>query len=228
MLGKFSCWCFSPLWLVICQWKTVWVVVDIVTGVGQVWLTLSMWARDPGGWVRTVARGPLCLWSAGQWSSWQKVQWEVGCVLLSQDLQALSLVGEVGARGQAGDCALQAPQLLPGPPLARPRLWGSRKPLLHPCPCDLIAAATCIKCICGIWPREATNWDMPPLSQVQDPGRWKLCLWTFPFLVRTENNVHLVEVYRNMDTWSWPDLKNKGSDTKKFATTNHAHPSPFL
>ena len=124
MLGKFSCWCFSPLWLVICQWKTVWVVVDIVTGVGQVWLTLSMWARDPGGWVRTVARGPLCLWSAGQWSSWQKVQWEVGCVLLSQDLQALSLVGEVGARGQAGDCALQAPQLLPGPPLARPRLWG--------------------------------------------------------------------------------------------------------
>ena len=40
----------------------------------------------------------------------------------SRDLQALSLVGEVGARGQAGDCALQAPQLLPGPPLARPRL----------------------------------------------------------------------------------------------------------
>ena len=44
----------------------------------------------------------------------------------------------------------------------------------------------------------------------------------------SENNVCLGEIYRNMVTWPWPDLKNKGSDTKKFATTNHVPPSPFL
>ena len=31
-----------------------------------------------------------------------------------------------------------------------------------------------------------------------------------------------------MVTWPWPDLKNKGSDTNKFATTNHVPLSPFL
>ena len=55
---------------------------------------------------------------------------------------------------------------------------------------------------------------------------WKLCLGTLPFLVRIENNIYLVEIYRSMATWPWPDLKNKGSDMKS-ATTNHAHPSPF-
>ena len=118
MLGKFSSWCFSPLWLVICQWKKVWVVVNIVTGAGRGgcdWhLAVSTWPRGVG---EDCGRDPLCLWSAGQWSSWQKVQWEVGCGLLSRDLQALRLVGEVGAWGQAGGCALQAPELLPGPGL---------------------------------------------------------------------------------------------------------------
>ena len=49
-----------------------------------------------------------------------------------------------------------------------------------------------------------------------------------PFLVRTESNICLVEIYRNVVTWPWPDLKSKGSDTKKSATTNHTRPSPFL
>ena len=66
-----------------------------------------------------------------------------------------------------------------------------------------------------------------PLSQDSDFGGWKLCLGILPFLVRTENNIHLVEIYGNIVTWPWPDLKNKGSDTKKSATTNCAHPSPF-
>ena len=35
----------------------------------------------------------------------------------------------------------------------------------------------------------------------------------------------LVQVYRSINTWPWLDAKNKGSDTKKFATANHA-PSP--
>ena len=48
------------------------------------------------------------------------------------------------------------------------------------------------------------------------------------FLVRTENNIHLVEVYRNIITWLWCDLKNRGSYTKKSATTQHIPPSPFL
>ena len=47
-----------------------------------------------------------------------------------------------------------------------------------------------------------------------------------PFLSR-QNNICMVEIYRNIATWSWPDLKNRGSDTKKFVTTNHAPPSPF-
>ena len=34
----------------------------------------------------------------------------------------------------------------------------------------------------------------------------------------------MVEIYRNIII----DFKNKGSDTKKFATTNHSHLSPFL
>ena len=51
-----------------------------------------------------------------------------------------------------------------------------------------------------------------------------------PFLVRTGNNIRLVEIYRNIVTWPWPwpDLKNKGSNTRKFATTNHTPPSPLL
>ena len=54
---------------------------------------------------------------------------------------------------------------------------------------------------------------------------WKLCLGTLPFLVRTEN-IYLVEIYRNIDTWPWPDLQNKY--TRKFATTNVVPLSPFL
>ena len=81
-----------------------------------------------------------------------------------------------------------------------------------------------------IWepgPKGAANWDLPPLSQDWDLGGLKLCLGTLPFLVRTENNIHLVEIFRNIVTWPWPDLENKGSDTQKSVTANHAHPSPF-
>lgn len=38
---------------------------------------------------------------------------------------------------------------------------------------------------------------------------------------------HLVEIYTNIVTWPWLDLKNK-IDAQKSATTNHAHPSPLL
>ena len=54
-----------------------------------------------------------------------------------------------------------------------------------------------------------------------DISRWKLCLETLPSLVRTENNFHLVEIYRNIITWPWPNLKHKRCDTKKSATTYH-------
>ena len=55
-------------------------------------------------------------------------------------------------------------------------------------------------------------------------SRWKLCLETLPSLDRarmTEKNIHLVEIYRNIITWPWPNFKHKGCDTKKSVTTYH-------
>ena len=55
-----------------------------------------------------------------------------------------------------------------------------------------------------------------------DISSWKLCLETLPSLDRarmTENNIHLVEIYRNIMTWPWPNFKHKGCDTKKSVTT---------
>ena len=40
-----------------------------------------------------------------------------------------------------------------------------------------------------------------------------MCLGTWPFLVRTENDILLVEIYRRF----LPVLKNTGSDIMKFA-----------
>ena len=76
-------------------------------------------------------------------------------------------------------------------------------------------------------PKRAVNWDLPSLSLDWDLGGWKFCFVTFPFLVKTENTIHLVEIYRIVISWPWSDLRNKGSDTENSATTNHAHPSPF-
>ena len=43
-------------------------------------------------------------------------------------------------------------------------------------------------------------------------------------LVRTEKNI----VWWRFTGVKWPDLKNKGSDTVKFATADQGPPSPFL
>ena len=60
----------------------------------------------------------------------------------------------------------------------------------------------------------------PPLSL---GGSWALALCPL-----SEQRIifALVEVYSNMVTWLWPDLKNKWSHTKKSARTNHDSP-PF-
>ena len=82
----------------------------------------------------------------------------------------------------------------------------------------------------SVWepgPEGAANWALSPLSWDRDLGGWKLYPVTLFFLVRSENTIHLVEIYRNITTCPWLDLKNKESDTEKSATTNHAHPSPF-
>ena len=63
-------------------------------------------------------------------------------------------------------------------------------------------------------PERSANWDLPPISQNWALGGWKLCFGTLPFLVKTQNNIHLVEIYRNVVTWSRPDLKSKGSYTR--------------
>ena len=57
-----------------------------------------------------------------------------------------------------------------------------------------------------------------------DISRWKLCLETLPSFDRArmrENNIHLVEIDRNLITWSCPNFKHKGCDTKKSVTTYH-------
>ena len=76
----------------------------------------------------------------------------------------------------------------------------------------------------GPGPEGTASWDLPALSQDLDLGGWKLSLGTLPFHVRTENDIHLVEIYRNIITWPWPDHRNKGSDSKKFAITNLTTP----
>ena len=67
--------------------------------------------------------------------------------------------------------------------------------------------------ICLLLVRTGPSWG--------EGGALEPCL----FLLE-QNNICLVEVYRNIITWLWPDLKNKGSDRKKFTT--HVPPSPFL
>ena len=52
----------------------------------------------------------------------------------------------------------------------------------------------------GTWPEGAANRALPPLSQGWDLGGSKSCLGTLLFLVRTENNIYLVEIYRNIVT----------------------------
>ena len=57
-----------------------------------------------------------------------------------------------------------------------------------------------------------------------DITRWNLCLETLPSFDsarKTENNIHLVEIYSNIITWPWPNVKHKGYDTKKSVTTYH-------
>ena len=53
------------------------------------------------------------------------------------------------------------------------------------------------------WTSEGESWALGPCS----------------FFSEQRITFVLVEVYRNM-TWPWPDFTNKGSDTKKLATTN--------
>ena len=80
----------------------------------------------------------------------------------------------------------------------------------------------------GPGPEEDASWDLLPLSQALDLRGWKFCLGTLPFLVRTGTDIRLVEIYRNIITWPWSDLKNKVSDIKKSVTANYTPPSPFL
>ena len=67
----------------------------------------------------------------------------------------------------------------------------------------------------------------PPLNRDPDLGGESCPLGSRPFFVRTENNIRYIEIYRNVLTLPWLDFKNKGFDTKKSATINHAPLSPF-
>ena len=53
-------------------------------------------------------------------------------------------------------------------------------------------------------------------------------LRALPFLVRTDSNIFLVEIYGITCDLTVTDLKRKGSHTKKFVKTHHAPPALFL
>ena len=76
----------------------------------------------------------------------------------------------------------------------------------------------------GTLPWRSCQMRSVSVYQGWDISRWKLCLETLPSLDgarMTENNIHLVEIYRNIITWPWPNFKHKGCDTKKSVTTYH-------
>ena len=54
-----------------------------------------------------------------------------------------------------------------------------------------------------------------------------LHIGTFALPCQTDSNIPLVEIYKNIVTSPWPDLKNKGSDIKKSATMNPTPSFPF-
>ena len=89
---------------------------------------------------------------------------------------------------------------------------------------SVMTAGQCL----GTWPWGGRQLSCASSQPGPGPQRVKVVPRTSPFLVRAENNIRLVVSYRNMVTWPWPDLKNKGSDTNKFTTTNYAPPTAFL
>ena len=140
-------------------------------------------------------------------------------------------------------------------PLVR-RPWGGSELLPDPHLCEVMAVALCLgHSLWGLAP--AVGWPEESEGQL-GPGHLapsvvtagyglgaaaEICLFSqdldlkgagevvprdLPFLVRTENNICLVEIYKSIITWQQSDHKNKGFDTKKFATTNHTSPLPFL
>ena len=52
----------------------------------------------------------------------------------------------------------------------------------------------------GTWPWGSHQLNIPPLRRDLDLRQWKFCGETVLLLVRTENNVCLVEIYRNVIT----------------------------
>ena len=129
--------------------------------------------------------------------------------------------GELGGPGNR----LQGPPQ--GHPLARPRPWGGSDPLHHPRLWlksmrrrlqDLAPANWAAWGMAGCWEpgafrdggwagSEALVLSGPPaelcllLSGDRDLGGRAWCLVTWPFLLRTESNIRLVETYRNTITW---------------------------
>ena len=160
--------------------------------------------------------------------------------------------GAPGPRGQTGDCVLQGFSLHWGPPpalaLALGPRWTSASSLfLWPRGGGHLPGLQSVgprPPSAFVWPEETEgqlDWVPGSLRDDSWAGCGDLALkelpaeichllartGTLPFLVNTKSNIHLVEIYRNIVTWPWPGLKNKGSDTKKFATSNHTSPSHF-
>ena len=76
-------------------------------------------------------------------------------------------------------------------------------------------------------PEGAASRDLHSLSLDWDRGAGMLHIGTFALPCQTDSNIPLVEIYKNIVTSPWPDLKNKGSDIKKSATMNPTPSFPF-
>ena len=161
---------------------------------------------------------------SGQWVSWgaQRTDWGFCPVGLQNPYHghALALGQAVRQQGTSPPSASQRPES---------SYWASA----------WIAVCATFSCLPFTWPEEpegqlgpgrlapsavttgqgagsegAASWALSPLSQDLDLRRKKSCLETLPFLVRTENHIPLVEIYRNSIAWPWHDLKNKGFDPR--------------
>ena len=217
------------------------------------WL-VPEWVSPPSEHLRGVTvSGPLGQQLVAWWLSPGGVRWEADPGHLPFSLQftwpqARGELGGPGKRLGLGSYGVQSP---------RHGLEVEVKLPQHPRLCDLWAAAVVWwEAFSGAWGPpfgclEEPEGQLGPgtwVSQGRQLGRgwglawgrrqrrsasssartwtaaWQLCLETFPFLVRTEN-IYLSD--RDLQEHQLSYLKNKGSDTRKFAATNHVPPSPF-
>ena len=102
------------------------------------------------------------------------------------------------------------------------RLWGCRQ--LRSA--SWVGLGSGRRTLTGCW----TITPRQPIQVLARPWTWEREVEPWDSALSSQNREQhfMVEVYRNTLSQPWPDLKNKRSDTKRFSTTNHTPPLPFL